>query len=281
VRSLLGAGATLVFGGHPTITPLVHRAAKALGERKPPISLYQLERFRGQEPPETKDTTIFDDVHWVGDRNLDINADLVNLCDPMIAQAKAAVFVGGKTTGFKGGKPGIRDEYERFRASHPGNPVYLVGHLDGETAKLITEVAAGKDLERNGLATEAREEVHESDDENIVAALIVRDLQRLGINRAEAYSGLYMDGVQINGSIHSNYSPAPYATQLQIAIGRRVAKPFPNRCTAPLSRVMNGTVRRRSKLLGISVAKGGGSLLNSRSCWTKCARKYRPSHFYA
>jgi hypothetical protein len=105
VRSLLGAGATLVFGGHPTITPLVHRAAKALGERKPPISLYQLERFRGQEPPETKDTTIFDDVHWVGDRNLDINADLVNLRDPMIAQAKAAVFVGGKTTGLRAGNP--------------------------------------------------------------------------------------------------------------------------------------------------------------------------------
>jgi hypothetical protein len=32
------------------------------------------------------------------------------------------------------------------------------------------------------------------------------------------YSGLHMDGVQINGSLHSNYSPAPYATQLQTAI---------------------------------------------------------------
>jgi hypothetical protein len=185
VRSLFGAGAPLVFGGHPTITPLVHRAAKALGERKPPISLYQLERFRGQEPPETADTAIFDDVHWVGDPDLDIGADLANLRDPMVAQAKAAVFVGGKTTGFKGGKPGIRDEYERFRARHPDGPVYLVGHLGGETSKLITEAAAGKDLEHNGLAPDARNEVHESDDENIVAAPIVRDLLRLEANRAE------------------------------------------------------------------------------------------------
>jgi hypothetical protein len=184
VRSLLGAGAPLVFGGHPTITPLVHRAAKALGECKPPISLYQLERFRGQEPPETADTAIFDDVHWVGDPNLDIDADLANLRTPMTAQARAAVFVGGKTKGFSGKTPGIRDEYERFRARHPDNPVYLVGHLGGETAKLIAETAAGKDLERNSLAPQARVEVHESDDENIVAALIVRDLQRLGPNRS-------------------------------------------------------------------------------------------------
>jgi hypothetical protein len=186
VRSLFGAGAPLVFGGHPTITPLVHRAAKALGERKPPISLYQLERFHGQEPPETADTTIFHDVRWVGDPNLDIDADLVNLRDPMVTQAEAAVFVGGKTKGFKGGRPGIRDEYERFRTHHPDGPVYLVGYLGGETAKLITKAAARKDLERNGLTPDARKEVHESDDENIVAALIVRDLQRLVANRAEA-----------------------------------------------------------------------------------------------
>lgn len=187
VRSLLGAGAHLVFGGHPTITPLVHRAARVLGERKPPISLYQLERFRGREPPETGDKAVFDHVYWLGDPSLDIDADLVHLRDPMTAQSYAAVFIGGKSTGFKGGKPGIRDEYERFRARHPDAPVYFVGHLGGETAKLIAETAVGIDLERNGLDAGARREVHESDDQSIVAALIVRDLrQRLGKTRTQA-----------------------------------------------------------------------------------------------
>jgi hypothetical protein len=178
-RSLLNAGAPLVFGGHPTITPLVHRAAKALGERKPSISLYQLERFRGQEPAETADTAIFDDLHWVGDPELDIDADMGQLRGPMAAQAKAAVFIGGKTTGFQGGKPGIRDEYERFRASHPDGPVYLVGRLGGETARLIAESTAGVDLERNSLSADARKEVHKSGDESIVAALVVRDLRQV------------------------------------------------------------------------------------------------------
>jgi hypothetical protein len=186
VRSLLDAGAHLVFGGHPTITPLVHRAARSLAERKPPISLYQLERFRGQEPPEAADSVIFDDLHWVGDPSLDIGEDLSQLRDPMAAQAGAAVFVGGETRGFKGGKPGIRDEYERFRACHPDGCVYLVGRLGGESAKLIAESAAGMDLERNGLSEEARREVHESDDETIVAALIVRDLRQRGMSQGEA-----------------------------------------------------------------------------------------------
>jgi hypothetical protein len=34
----------------------------------------------------------------------------------------------------------------------------------------------------------------------------------------QTYSFLHTNGVQINGSIHSNYLPAPYATQLQTAI---------------------------------------------------------------
>lgn len=178
VRSLLGAGIPLVFGGHPTITPLVHRAAKALGGRKPPISLYQLERFRGHEPPESADTAVFDDVHWLGDPGFDIDTDLVHIRGPMTTQASAAVFIGGKTRDFSGRKPGIRDEYERFRACHPDGPVYLVGRLGGETARLIAETAGGIDLEHNSLSAEARREVHESDDESLVAALIVRDIRR-------------------------------------------------------------------------------------------------------
>lgn len=37
----------------------------------------------------------------------------------MVRLARAAIFVGGKTEGYSGAKPGIRDEYERFRAYHP------------------------------------------------------------------------------------------------------------------------------------------------------------------
>jgi len=103
----------------------------------PTVSLYQLERFRVQAPPETFDTEVFDHVRWVGGPELALDKDLANLRDPMAKLARAAAFVGAKTTGFMGDKPGIRDEFERFRAYHAEGPVYLVGGARGEAARLI------------------------------------------------------------------------------------------------------------------------------------------------
>ena len=181
VRALFDLGARLVFGGHPTITPLVHRLAK---ERRaaPLIDLFQLERFRTQAPPESVDTAVFGHVHWVGDPAADLAADLASLREPMVRLARAAIFVGGKTTGYRGAKPGIRDEYERFRARQHDAPVYLVGTAGGEAARLIEDAAqdaTGADWEKNGLQGEARHVLHVSDDPSLVAALIARDLGRL------------------------------------------------------------------------------------------------------
>lgn len=177
VTALFDSGCHLVFGGHPTVTPLVHHIARTRAGAKSPIDLFQLERFRGKAPPEAADGAVFDRVHWVGDPALDIGADLANLRDPMVQLARAAIFVGGKTTGFSGGNPGIRDEFERFRARHPDDPVYLVGGAGGETARLIEE-SKGRDREKNGLQGEARHVLHASHDEHLVAALIARDLAR-------------------------------------------------------------------------------------------------------
>jgi hypothetical protein len=182
VRAIFDLGARLVFGGHPTITPLVHRLAKGRGVPPPGVELFQLERFRDKAPSETFDRSVLRQVHWVGDPNLDMTEDLARLRDPMVNLAQAAIFVGGKTTGFSGGKPGIRDEYERFRTAHPDRPVYLVGSAGGETARLIQDAAkdaSGTDWEKNGLQGEARHVLHGSHDPSLVAALIARDLLRL------------------------------------------------------------------------------------------------------
>lgn len=181
IEALFDAGIHLVFGGHPSITPLVHRAAQARGAAKPPIDLFQLERFRSAAPPEVGDARVFDRVHWVGDPRLPLGEDLGHLREPMVALARAAIFIGGQTSdpkgGFQGGQPGIRDEFTRFRARHPEAPIYLVGGAGGETARLVAE-AQGQDWERNGLQGEAREVLHASHNGPIVAALITRDLVR-------------------------------------------------------------------------------------------------------
>jgi len=177
VAALFDAGLHLVCGGHPTITPLVHRIADSRRDRRPIISLYQLERFRAQAPPEASDAKVFERVHWVGIPELSLAKDLANLRDPMVRLAGAAIFVGGKTTGFMGDKPGIRDEFERFRTYHATGPVYLVGGAGGETARLI-DTAADTDQEKNGLVGEARDLLHRSHDAQLVTALIARDLKQ-------------------------------------------------------------------------------------------------------
>jgi hypothetical protein len=184
VEALFDSGARLIFGRHPTITPLVHTLAKGRTGAPPTIDLYQLQRFRGKAPPEASDSRVFQSIHWLGDAAADIAEDLDTLREAMIRPARAAVFVGGKTTGFRGRDPGIREEYRLFRARHSQAPIYLVGTAGGETARLIADAVAdvaagGEDWEKNGLRGEARHVLHASRDPRIVAALIARDLQRL------------------------------------------------------------------------------------------------------
>jgi hypothetical protein len=177
VRALFAVGAELVFGGHPTITPLVHRLAREHAGAPPRIALYQLERFRTDAPPETHDEAVFGPVHWVGNPAAEMADDLAALRVPMVERARAAVFIAGKTAGFRGARPGIREEYERFRARHPAAPVYLMGGAGGETARIIADAEAdGADWELNGLDPPARELLHRADDPALVAALIGRDL---------------------------------------------------------------------------------------------------------
>jgi len=83
VRGLFDIGAELIFGGHPTITPLVHRLAVEHQGPPPRISLYQLERCRTKTPPETNDQSVFGQVHWLGDPASAIADDLAALRTPM------------------------------------------------------------------------------------------------------------------------------------------------------------------------------------------------------
>ncbi len=48
VRGLLAAGGRLIFGGHPSVTPLVQRVASDFGDHK--VDLFQLSRFRETAP---------------------------------------------------------------------------------------------------------------------------------------------------------------------------------------------------------------------------------------
>ena len=171
VGRILQSGGLVVFGGHPSITPLVHsvgRHAKAGG-----ILLYQSENFRGLVGPEVNDSAIFHAVEWIPQQQ-DVGASLLDMRQRMARQADAATFAGGRNKKFFGPKPGIRQEYEVFLQEHAHGPVYLVGMLGGAARDLIREGVA----EPNTLGSEELRDIHESDDVDLIVGTILADLKR-------------------------------------------------------------------------------------------------------
>ena len=94
MRGVLGSGGRLVFGGHPSVTPLMHRVVSQAGFRPRRIDFLQLER----SPPEVNESTF--KVSWID------SEDLGPLREEMARRSRAGVFVGGKTSGFIGEVPG-------------------------------------------------------------------------------------------------------------------------------------------------------------------------------
>lgn len=182
VGGILSSSGTLVFGGHPSITPLIHRVAYLVGIEKPRIRLFQLNRFREATPQEVNDSKIFQKVTWIGSSENGksaLSSELEQMRLTMVREASAGIFVGGKTEQFVGNKPGIRDEYEKFLEYSAESPIYLVGMLEGETLNIIND--PNEQERRNKLNSLKKEEINilqSSNNTDLITSIILRDLQR-------------------------------------------------------------------------------------------------------
>jgi hypothetical protein len=177
---ILSNSGVLVFGGHPSISPIIHKVALLSGTRRDHIRLFQLERFRKFVPQQIQEA--FKDIEWFGQDKNDpqsLAEDLGEMRDAMVKASRAGIFIGGKTEGFAGNLPGIRDEYERFLARHPEGPVYLIGMLEGEALNLINEEGANAHRENlNSLQEDELEILRHSTNADLIASIILRDLER-------------------------------------------------------------------------------------------------------
>lgn len=177
VGGILRRGGVVVFGGHPSVTPLVHRVAATMQIRPAQIRLHLLRRFEAIVAPEVWDRGVFGDPIWTGDSQAKgdtLAAELELMRDRMAQEAEAAVFVGGKLQGFLGKQPGIVDEFLRFRRRRPHGPAYLLGALAGATAALITDRVE----EQNTLSEVERQLLHETGNVDLAASLVLMDLER-------------------------------------------------------------------------------------------------------
>lgn len=139
-QALVDLGAVLVFGGHPSVTPLVHQALAHLnGPHAGHVELHLGRYWRGDGltiPVKVREGPVYQHVFWHGD-GADAAADVSAMRDGMIcADLDAAVFAGGKTSGYIGPKPGVIDEFERFAGLGAAKPSFVVG-LAGGAARTI------------------------------------------------------------------------------------------------------------------------------------------------
>lgn len=168
-QAMVDLGATLVLGGHPSVTPLMHKAVHSMIRRKGAggVELHQARRWQGvasKLPATVREGPIFRNVRWHGDGR-DDGGDVIALRDGMIDPSlDAAVFVGGKTSGFIGLKPGIVDEHERFVRVCGGKPVFVVGLAAGAARALPSQ------------ETSLAEALRTTADPDLAVALIVAEL---------------------------------------------------------------------------------------------------------
>jgi len=186
VQAMVDLGATIVFGGHPSITPLIHRAIVDIAAQNTgAVELFQaLAWLRNSDAPsELKDRRVFRQVSWHPEPSSktvksaytsdDVAAHLTSMRDAMITpDLDAAVFVGGKMTGGVGPRPGIIDEYERFRRNCPDRPPFVLGLALGAAAHLLDN----HEPPQSALDLRLTQELRETSDPDLATALIIAEL---------------------------------------------------------------------------------------------------------
>lgn len=175
VSGVIGSGGRIVFGGHPTITPLIHRIVTTKGVAQPCISLYQLERFQKSAPTEIRDEHIFN-LTWIESMDSKVadplNRELDKMRTAMAKEADAGIFLGGNPQSLSS-VPGILDEYQHFIQCHPQGPAYLLGFLGGPTTDIINNQ---NNPEPNFLDERELDIIHHSMNIDLIASLILADI---------------------------------------------------------------------------------------------------------
>lgn len=135
VRTIIGMDGKVLFGGHPTITPLVLMVAREHGVQGR-VDVYQSGWFADKITDATRrlEQTGAGTIHIVPSESTR-DASLETMRAAMLSQRgiRGGLFVGGME--------GIVDEYEQFVAANPDAPRLVVAGPGGAAATLTTDPA--------------------------------------------------------------------------------------------------------------------------------------------
>ena len=135
-RAVLVAKGKLLFGGHPTITPLVLTVASEL-EVEGAVDVFQSQWFADQITRETRalEKAGFGAIHWTPERGTP-EKSLATMREAMLGHDRkliAGVFIGGME--------GVEKEYELLGRLQPHVPRVSLIRPGGAAAKLQSDEA--------------------------------------------------------------------------------------------------------------------------------------------
>ena len=123
---------TLVWGGHPAITPMIWLVAESIGvDYGSWVSLYQSKHFSDQFP---EDNERFQNVTYTEEIENDRNKSLLEMRQQMLSENRfaAAVFIGGMD--------GVLEEFDIFRQLQPDAAVVPVASTGGAAIDLARQL---------------------------------------------------------------------------------------------------------------------------------------------
>ncbi|MFM0167541.1 SLOG domain-containing protein [Paraburkholderia sediminicola] len=124
---------TMVWGGHPAITPMLWASAKELGVQYAiAVSLFQTKLIPQEDFPEENKN--FANVTYVDAVDGDRDRSLLAMREAMLKSAEfdAAVFIGGME--------GVNDEHALFAALHPNAKCIPIGMTGGAARMLAAKL---------------------------------------------------------------------------------------------------------------------------------------------
>ena len=111
--------AHLIWGGHPSITPLIKYTLEQLEyDVKDHVTLYQSKLFEKNFP---KDNASFANIKLINSVDNDREASLLAMRNEMLSKDKK--FIAGF---FIGGMDGVIDEMKLFKENHPNTPIFPI-----------------------------------------------------------------------------------------------------------------------------------------------------------
>jgi hypothetical protein len=139
IESILKRNGKIIFGGHPTISPLVLTVAKKFisslnGEKDPiRIYIYQSEMFKDKISKFTNELLDLGigKIIWTKSFNDLREKSLYDMRVQMLKEhnISAGIFIGGME--------GIEREFDLFKEIYPETPIYLIGSSGGATKILF------------------------------------------------------------------------------------------------------------------------------------------------